>query len=87
MNTLRTVHLALFFMRFFRIFGLALALGQNTGENGNVSSLRVPIHTSTFEFSFKVLRQEPTSGQDHAREEQAQDTPVEERSRLQPLLA
>ena len=87
MNTLRTVHLALFFMRFFRIFGLALALGQNTGENGSVSSLRVPIHTSTFEFSFKVLRQEPPSGQDQVRQEQAQDTPVEERSRLQPLLA
>ena len=78
MNTLRTVHLALFFMRFFRIFGLVLASGQNTSENRSVPSLRVPIHTFTFEFSFKVLRQELPSGQDQARQEQAQDAPVQE---------
>lgn len=64
-------------MRFFHMFGLALSLGH-ASENGSVSSLRVPIQTTTFEFSFKVSRQELPSGQDQARQEQAQDAPVQE---------
>lgn len=79
MNALRTLHLALFFMRFFRSFGLAISSVQDTSEDESASSsLRIPFYTTTYQFSFKVLRQGSPSGQEQPTQEQAQDVPVQE---------